>query len=159
MRFRTNRKLTALICLGAYMLTVVAPGGWMVWCIGSDGHQALELPHQLGPADNGSGGGSFLDQLSNAAESPVSLLSRSRSDPDVARSSLVCIDTPVVSALLARGSGASLADQVAPRPIPAVLSHMRAAGVFPRLASWFRLADAPLDFTPPGMSRVVILQI
>lgn len=156
MRTRTNRKLTALICLGAYILTVVAPGGLMVWCFGSDGHRALELPHQVVSIGNGAGGNgpSTLGQPTTGVVSPKSALSCS----GIVSSSADCVDTPVVSTLLTRGSGLSKVDKDVFKALSAVVSSIPATAPL-RSARWFRLADASLDFTSLSMLRVVILQI
>ena len=145
-----------MICLGAYMLSVVAPAGWMVWCIGSDGHRAIELPHQavsIARVFDGNGS-SDLSKPPNRLISPRAELSYS----SIAASSADCVDTPIVSEFPTRDSGLLRVDLDLFRPIPAVAFYMPAPGLS-RSAKWFYLADASGDFAPQNMLGVVILQI
>ncbi len=116
----------------------------MVWCIGSDGHRALELPHQVGSIAKGTGENGSLGLVSSCS--------------DVARSSTACVDTPVVSALPARSLSLSKADQEVFKPLLAIVSYIPVAAS-PRSLQPSRLVDSSLDFTSLDMLRVVILQI
>jgi hypothetical protein len=155
MWIRTNKQFTALICLGAYMLTVLAPGGWMVWCIGTDGHRALELTHQSGVPSKGGSMLSVLDQSTHIAQCPAA----THSYPGIAISGVACTDTPVVSALSARGSGLSKTNQEIFNPLSTLASFAPAIQAPFCSVKPARLAVAPDQFASLTALRVVILQI
>jgi hypothetical protein len=161
MRTRTHRKSTALICLGAYLFTVIAPGGWLVLCIGFDGHRAIELPYPTGAVAKGADGGgpSNLDKPANDVWSIDGAQSLALSCSSIAGSNVLCLDTPVVSALLPQGFGMPKAGQVGFKPLAAVLPSPPATAAPHRLLGWSRLAGVSLDLTSLDMLRVVILQI
>jgi len=133
----------------------------MVWCIGSDGHRALELSHEMGSTAKGFGGNALSALYLSTREvvSPTGTLGQVISCSSQFSSSADCVDTPVVSALPVRGLGLSKADQEVFKPLSAIVSYIPTAASPLRLARWSRPADATLDFTSLSMLRVVILQI